>query len=208
MADVTQETTVLLAHQLLTNADTAAGKTVKGTEKLVSSYLEATIRVYHALIEAAANDPGVQYIFQGRSGGASENEDWVDIWRHVSATAAGVKADITGAEAAGETTLAVDADPTSAFSTGDIVYIKDVTLSEGEWARVAHSETAANIVTILDGLTNAKGSSGEIWSGAEAVAMKVDLSGFNYVRMIVIGTDTTGANIHFKAEMIAFTDIE
>lgn len=208
MANVTQAASTLLAHQLLTNDATAAGLSVVGSEVDVKTFISATVQVYHAVIEAAANDPGVDYVLQGRwEPTASKNEDWVDLWTFTSGTTAAVASEISGTEAAGETTLAVDADPTATFTPGILCYIEDTgVVADGEWARVAISATGPDIVTIVDGLTNGKDSADTIWSQAETFAGSVDLSGLSYVRMIVVGKDTAGADIHFKAEMIAFTD--
>lgn len=67
MADVTQAASTLLAHVAITNADTAAGFSVVGTEVDVRTFLSATVMVYHAIVEATeSNDPGLQYILQGQ----------------------------------------------------------------------------------------------------------------------------------------------
>lgn len=210
MADVTQSPATLLSHQLLTNAATAAGLSVVGTEVDVRTWIAARAYLYHALIEAATNSPGVEYKLQGRwSTGASVDEDWVDLLVFTSNTNAGVASEISGSEAAGQTTIAVDADPTATFTPGIEIYIEDTgTLANSEWGRVAISATAADIITLVDGLTNAKDAADTIWSGAQTFQGVVDLSGISWVRMIVQGFDTTGADIHFKAEMVAFTDFE
>lgn len=208
MADVTQQDDTLLVHQLLTNAATAAGLSVVGSEVAVSSFVKSSVTVHHAVIEAAANDPGVDYVFQGRkSTSADLDEDWSDLWTFSSGTIASVAAEISGAEAADETTIAVDADPTGPFTLGRIIYIEDtVTVIDGEWARVAISAAGPDIVTIVDGLTNAKDAADTMWSQAEVFNGSFDVTGYHFVRMIVVGRDATGADIHFKAEMTSFTD--
>ena len=209
MADVTQAPITLLSHQALTNAATAAGLSVVGTEADIRSFFSGTVLIYHALVEALANDPGVDYVLQGRwSTGVAVDEDWVDLWTWSTGTTAAVAAEISGTEAVGETTLAVDADPTAAFAPGTKVYIQDTgTLANSEWGCVAISAAIPDIVTVVDGLTNAKDSADTIWSQAETFPGDVDLTGLSYVRMVVRGRDTAGANIHFKAEMIVFTDV-
>ena len=58
MADITQAASTLLAHQLLTNAASAAGLSFVGAEVDVRSNLSATVQVYHAVIEAlSVNEP-------------------------------------------------------------------------------------------------------------------------------------------------------
>ena len=206
MADVTQELTTLLDHAAITNADTRAGFSVVGTEKDVRTYLSADVIVYHAVVEALANDPGIQYILQGRmSTGANVNEDWADLWKFTSGTTAGVISNIGGTEGAAETTIAVDDDVTASYSEGDIIYAVDNSVvAASEWCRVAH--ISATIITIVDGLTNGKDAADFFFNQAEIYTGRVPLSGLSYVRMIVQGSDPTGANTHHKAEMTAFTD--
>lgn len=209
MADATQVPNTLLSHALLTNAATAAGLSVVGTEVSVAGYLSAQINVFYAAIEAIANDPGVDFILQGRQDtGATINENWVDLWTITAPTAAAVASEISGVEAIGETTIAVDADPTSAFLPGTDVYIEDTgTVTDGEWAKVAISATGANIVTLVDGLTRAKDAADTIWTQAMKASGQVSLDGISYVRMIIQNTDTSGVNIHYKATMISMSEI-
>jgi len=209
MADVTQAASTLLAHVAITNADTAAGFSVVGTEVDVRTFLSATVMVYHAIVEATeSNDPGLQYILQGRwETGATVDESWADLWIFTSGSTVAVIANVTGDEAADEVTIAVDDDVTASYSEGDIIYcIDNSVVNAGEWCRVAHISTS--IITIVDGLTNAKDASDFFFNQAEIFTGSVDLSGISYVRMIVQGSDPAGVNTHHKAEMIAFTDIE
>ena len=209
MADVTQAAITLIAHTSMTNAATRAGLNAVGADQDIRTYISGMVYVYHAIVEAAANDPGIDYILQGRwSTGATSDEDWIDLWTFTTGTTAAVAAVIQTTEAAAETTIGVESDPTAAFTPGTLVYIDDATATaDGEWNRVAISEAGSPpVVTIVDGLTNAKAASDNIWTQAELFVGSVDLSGMSYVRMVVQGSDTTGANTHFKAHMVAFTD--
>ena len=145
-----------------------------------------------------------------QSVGAAANEDWTDLYTFETGTSPAVAAEISGTEAAGETTIAVDADPTAAFTRGIPVYIQDTgTLTDGEWGRCSHSATAADIVTLMDGLTNAKDATDTIWTQAESMTFSgIDLTGLSYVRMIVIHSAATGSNIEFKATLLSMTDFE
>jgi len=212
MADVTQAASTLLPHAILINADSAAGFSVVGSEVDVRTYLSALVNVFYGPIEAVANDPGVRFILQGRQDtGASINENWAELWTFSAPTGVPVIANITGAEAIGQTAIGVDDDVTATYNAGDVVYIKDasggvgVFNAGGEWARVAH--VAAANIDLVDGLTNAKDATDFIHNEAEIFAGSVDLSGLSYVRMIVQGGDASGGNIEYKATMIAFTDI-
>ncbi len=209
MADVTQAAHTLAAHQAHTHSTTDVSQT--NTEVDVRSMIEAMIYVHHANIETTANATGVQYILQGRwSTGATVNEDWVDLITFQTGTTAAVAAEIAGNEAAGQTSIDVDADPTAAFTRGINVYVEDKgTVADGEWGKCSHSVTGTpHTVNLVDGLTNAKDSADTIWTQAEVFAAMIDLSGLSYVRLLMLHTAATGSNIHFKAEMVAFTDIE
>jgi len=205
MADVTQAPFTLLAHATLTNADTLAGLSFVGTEVDVRTFLSANVYVYHAPIEAIATDPGINYILQGRwDTGANENEHWADLWTFTSGTTLPVIANIGGTEAAGEKTIAVDDDVTASYTENDIIYAVDGTQADSEWCRVGHISTT--IISIVDGLKNAKADTDFFFNQAEIFVGHVDLSGLSYVRMIVQGIDVSGSNVDYKAEMIAFTD--
>lgn len=208
MAAPVQGITTLLAHQLLTNDPTsAAAMSIVGTEVDVRTWLSAKVYVYHAVIEAAANDPGISYILQSRWSTASGlNEDWIPVWTFTSGSASGVASEITGTEAIGEQSIAVDADPTASFTPGTECYVEDTgVVADGEWGRVALSETSADIVNLVDGLTTAKDSADTIWTQAGTFQGTVSLAEVSWLRMIVQTTSTSaGADIHFKANMVQF----
>ncbi len=208
MADNTQAAVTLLAHQLHTHDVLDVSQV--GTEQDVRSWFNGTIYIYHANIQVTANSIGVDYVLQGRyDTGATINENWVDIVPIRTGTTAADTQAISGTEAAGETTIAVGADPSVDFVPRDEIYILDTgTLADSEWAQVDHAATAPDIITLVDGLTNAKDSADSIFTQAERRTYDVELSGYSYVRMVMYHTAPTGSDIHFKAEMVAVTDIE
>lgn len=209
MADVTQAAHTLAAHQAHTHSVTDVSQT--NTEIDVRTFIAGQIYVYHANIETTANATGVEYILQGRwPTGADVNEDWVDLITFQTGVTAAVAAEIAGNEAAGQTSIDVDADPTAAFLRGIDVYVEDKGyVTDGEWGKCSHSVTGTpHTVNLVDGLANAKDSDDTIWTQAEVFSAMVDLSGLSYVRLLMLHTAATGSNIHFKAEMVAFTDIE
>lgn len=207
MADNTQAAVTLLSHQAHTHSITDV--TAVGTEADVRTFLSAGIFVYHANIETTANATGVKYILQGRWPTASGvDEDWIDIVTFQTGTTAAVATEIAGTEAAGQTQITVDADPTAAFTRGIECYVEDKSVvADGEWARVDHS-VAATDVFLVDGITNAKDSADTIWTQAETYYTTIGLGNFSWVRMIMQHTAVTGSNIHFKAEMVEVTDFE
>ena len=207
MADYTQAAATLLAHQAHTHAVTDVSQV--GTEVDVRTFLSGQVFVYHANIETTANATGVQYKIQGRwSTGANVNEDWIDLMTFQTGEVSAVAAEIAGSEAAGQTSITVDADPTGAFTRGILCYIEDTSVvADGEWNQVDHS-VAVTDVFLIDGLTNAKDAADTIWTKAERFTAKiVDFGGMSYIRAIMLHTAATGSDIHFKAELVSATDI-
>lgn len=207
MADITQVANTLSTHVPHTHSTVDVSQA--DTEVDVRTYVSGTIYVYHANVETTANATGVQYIIQGRwTTGAAVNEDWIDLVTFQTGTTAAVASEITGNEAGGETSIAVDADPTASFLRGIPVYIEDKgVVADGEWGRCNYSATGADIVHLVDGLTNAKDSADTIWTQAETFCSgPIDLSGISYVRHLMLHTAATGSDIHYKVEMVSFTD--
>ncbi len=208
MADNTQLGTTLLAHQAHTHSLTDVS--IVGSEVDVRTNISAGLWVYHANVEVIANAEGVRYILQGRWSTASGlDEDWVDILTVLeTGVTAAVAAEISGSEAVGETTIAVDADPTAAFTRGVPCYLRDNSVvADGEWGRVSHSAAAADIVTLVDGLTIAKDAADNMWTQAESrYVSDIPLGNVSWIRMIVLHSALTGSNIQFKAELVEVTD--
>jgi len=208
MATYTQAAQTILSHQAHTHS--TIDVSVVGSALDVKTSLSGTVYFYHANIETTANATGVEYILQGSwNTTSSVNEDWIDLITWQTGTTAAVASEITGTEASGETTIAVDADPTAAFTRGIQIYIQDAgTLANSEWARCSHSATSADIVTIMDGLTTGKDAADTMWTQAESAAFNIpNLSGMNFIRGIVLHTASTGSNIHFKMELVEVTAI-
>lgn len=187
--------TSLLAHQAVTHPDT-----VKGSATDVSTKLGATVFLFHASVEAAANTNSGIFRIEG-SASASGDEDWVPLYQ-VSATVSTADTEaMTATEPAGETVLAVAS--TTGFVAGDVLYIQDAgTLADSEWARCQEivSNTSINLV---DGLTNAKDSSDVIWNDADIWAIYVDLAAITRIRVVFQHEGAAGANCHVKALMVS-----
>ncbi len=207
MADNTQAIVELIPPTAFTHtAATLSGLTI-GADTDVRTFLTGGFHVFHANVETTANAVGVQYKIQGRySAAATSDEDWIDIVTFVTGVTAAVAAEVAGSEAADQTSIDVDADPTAAFTRGAKIYIQDTTtVANSEWAEVDFS-VAVTTVNLVDGLTNAKDAADTIWTQAETFYSQFDLGGFSYVRAIVQHTAATGSNIEFKVEMVQVTD--
>lgn len=196
MATITKtQGTEILTHQVATHP-----VSVYGGAQDVSSKLGATILLYAAFVEAAANTNPASFIVQV-SGASSGDEDWVDVAQFtIGETGTPATEAMTATEAAGETALAVAS--TTGFVALDDIYIQDAgTLADSEWAKVQEITGTPEIV-ITDGLTTGKDSSDVVWGSAERFSLYVDLTAVGRVRVIFMHEGATGANMHVKALMV------
>lgn len=209
MADNTQAVIELIAPTAKAQtAATASGLTI-GADFDVRTFLSIGIYVYHANVGTTANNIGVQYKIQTRpSVAATADEDWVTIYTFQTGTTAAVATEIAGNEAAGQTSIDVDVDPTGAFTRAIQCYVQDTTtVADSEWAEVDFS-VAVTTVNLVDGLTNAKDAADTIWTQAEVNYSEHSLAHASYIRCIVQHIATTGTNIEFKVEAVELTDFE
>lgn len=185
---------VALTHQAVTHPDTVVGSALDVTTKFA-----ATIILFHALVEAAANTNAGTFIVQ-ISGSASGNEDWAPLARFTPNNGTADTEAMTATEPIGETSLAVAS--TTGFVAGDILYIQDTgTLADSEWARCREIVTD-NSIHLIDGLTTAKDSADVIWNDANIFVCQVDLSAVGRLRVVFQHEGTVGANVHVKALMV------
>lgn len=184
----------LLSHQAVTHPDT-----VKGSEIDVSGKFAATVFLFHASVEAAANTNSGIFRIEG-SASASGNEDWATIYT-VAATASTADTEaMTATEPSGETVLACAS--TTGFVAGDILYIQDTgTLADSEWA-VCQEIVTNTSINLVDGLTNGKDNADVIWNDADRWAINLDLSALTRIRVVFQHEGGTGANCHVKATMV------
>lgn len=186
--------TVILTHQAVTHPDT-----VKGSAQDVSTKISATIFMFHAKVEAAANPSPGKFLLQA-SASSSGDEDWTTIQEFVAGTSTPDTEAMTASEPGGETVLAV-AD-TTGFVAEDILYIQDTgTLADSEWARCQEIVTNTSI-NLIDGLTNAKDNADVIWNDAEIFIAQLDLSAIGRLRVVFQHEGAAGANVHVKAMMV------
>jgi len=201
MADFTVSELTLQAHAALTHPGISVGTPVD-----VDTFLAGKIYIYHANTETTANATGASYIVQASSK-TSGDEDWTDITEIITGTTAANLANIAGSEAAAETTLGVVAGEEAAFAVKQKIYIRDTTTeADSEWGQIDVLPT--DIITVFDGLTNAKDSADDILNQAEVFFLHVDLAGIRRIRLVVHHRAATGSNIAFKSNIINATDIE
>lgn len=185
--------TAVLTHQAITHPDT-----VKGSAQDVSTKLAATIVMWHSSVEATANtNPGSFYVQVSAS--SSGDEDWATVAQFtVNATTADTEA-MTATEPIAETVMAVAS--TTGFVAGDLLYLQNSTVGNGEWAQC--QEIVSNTsINLIDGLTNQQTSSSTIWNDANVFTCQLDLTAVGRLRVVFQHEGATGANCHVKAIMI------
>lgn len=195
MATITKTVgTDILTHQAVTHPDT-----VKGSAQDVSTKLAATLFLFHASVEAAANTNAGSFLVQV-SGASSGDEDWATVYNFTATVSTADTEAMTATEPATETVLAVAS--TTGFVAGDILYIQDTgTLANSEWARCQEIVTNTSI-NLIDGLTNQKDSADVIWNDADVFVCQLDLTAVSRLRVVFTHEGATGANCHVKALMV------
>ena len=184
----------ILAHQAVTHPNTVVGSAQDVTTKLA-----ATIMLFHASVEAAANTNPGKFLIQV-SGSASGNEDWVTVLVFDATISTADTEAMTATEPAAETVLVVAA--TAGFVSNDIVYIQDTTTpADSEWGRCQEIVTDTSI-NLVDGLTNEKDSADVIWNDADIFVATLDLTAIGRVRTVFQHEGAAGVNCHIKGLMI------
>jgi len=185
--------TVMLAHQAVTHPDT-----VKQSATSVAGKIGATITMFHASVEAAANTNPGQFLVQ-TSASSSGDEDWATIANFAATISTADTEAMTATEPIGETVLACAS--TTGFVANDILYIQDTgVVADGEWARCQEIVTNTSI-NLIDGLTTQKDSSDVIWNDADVFVCYVDCRSVARLRVVFQHEGATGANCHVKALM-------
>lgn len=188
--------TVLLAHQAITHPDT-----VKGSATDVSTKWGATVFLFHASVEAAANTNSGIFRVEG-SASSSGDEDWATLYTVAATVSTADTEAMTATEPSAETVLAVAS--TTGFVAGDILYIQDTgTLADSEWA-VCQEIVTNTSINLIDGLTTGKDSADVIWNDADRWAIYIDLAAITRIRVVFQHEGSVGANCHVKALMVSF----
>lgn len=173
---------------------------MKGSAQDVATKLAATLLLFHASVEAAANTNPGKFLVQV-SGSASGDEDWTTAYEFDATISTADTEAMTATEGIGETVLAVAA--TAGFAANDILYIQDASVVvDGEWGRCKEIVTNTSI-DLIDGLTNAKDASDVIWNDADIFICQLDLTAVGRVRVIFQHEGAVGANCHVKGLMVS-----
>ena len=187
------------ANALSLTAVTHPGN-VKGTTLDVSTKLSATIDMFAARVEATANtNAGTFYV--RTSAQASGDQDWATKFKFTMNSGTVPAGVALGAnESIGDTVIELAS--TTGFVAGDLIYLKDGTLSESEF-RYIRSLVANTSVTLFDGLTAAKTITTDFaWPEAEHFGVTIDLTSVRRLRVdFVHELGTPAANCDVKAEV-------
>lgn len=194
---VKTDSVTVLAHQAATHPTTIVGSAIDCRTKIA-----ATLFIYHAYVEAAADTNFGKFLVQVRpdAGDGAVTEHWITVAELPAKNPATPFADteaMTATEPIGETVLACAS--TTGFAVGDEVYIQDTTtLADSEWGTLSSLVTNTS-VTLIDGLTVQKDSADVIWNDASKWIVPLDLRSIESFRVVWTHGGTTGANGHVKA---------
>jgi hypothetical protein len=192
----------VLAHQAATHPTTIVGSAIDCRTKRA-----ATVFLYHAYVEAAADTNFGKFLVQVRpdAGDGSATEHWITVVELASKAPLTPFADteaMTATEPAGETVLACAS--TTGFLAEDELYIQDTgTLADSEWHKL-RTLVSNTSITLMDGLTNEKDNADVIWNDASKFVVSLDLNGIESFRVVWTHEGTTGANGHVKALAITY----
>lgn len=181
----------LLAHQAVTHP-----ATVVGSDEDVTGYQFLRLDLFHAFNEAAANTNPASFIVE-TSQDASGNE-WFEALRFKVFDGTPASEVLTATEGAGETVIAVAS--TTGFVADDVVYLRDATLENSEWARVQEISLNTSI-TLVEGLEREHvATTTTIFGSAQRFTATIDVRGAERLRVVYLHEGATGANTHIKAE--------
>jgi len=184
----------ILAHQAVTHP-----ATVVGTAQNVKFKLAATILLFHASVEAAANTNPGKFLVQV-SGSPLGNEDWVTVYEFDATVSTADTEAMTATEPVGEKVLAVAA--TAGFAANDLVYIQDTTTpADSEWGRCQEIITDTSI-NLIDGLTIQKDNADVVWNDCDMFICQLDLTAISRIRTVFQHEGAAGVNCHIKGLLI------
>lgn len=183
----------ILTHQVVTHPNS-----VVGTTQDVSDIKAATIVLFHASVETAANTNPGKFLVQ-ILGSGSGNEHWATVYEFDATISTADSEAMTATEPVGETVLAVAA--TAGFVALDKLYIQDTgTLENSEWG-LCQKIVLNTSINLIDGLTTAKDAADVLWNDVDIFTCQLDLRSVSYIRVLFIHEGTAGANVHIKGLM-------
>jgi hypothetical protein len=128
-----------------------------------------------------------------------------DIWRPLAAVITNLTTSVTEAAPAGVVpgTITFAQNPTAQYGNNGLIFFKNGTFANSEWARVT-AVAALTSITILDGVTNDQSAS-TICTQAEEYMVELDLSTIKLIRVVVNNNRGTNRPV---AVRVAFTTLD
>lgn len=189
---------------LYTMAETAINTVSKGTDTNVpSAATVADIRIDFAQDTTTAPASGTRLSVQ-TSDQTTGDDTWVEVAAVYTGTTAAESEAVTGTEAAASTVIEV-ASTTNLGARSELVFFKNGTLANSEWAQLV-SIVSNTSITLQDGLTNAQTSS-TIYDQAARYVVPLDCSSCKRVRLVVDNNyQATGPTVVVRS-VITFREV-
>ena len=190
--------------ELLASSAIAASVMVKSSELSLLGVKQATFFIDHGRTTEVAFGAlgGTNYLIQA-SEKAAGNDTWRTLATFVANSAACSTALSSGAVTAAQTSIVILSG--TAFVVNDLIMWANTAApsSSTEWARVV-TVTGTASFTILDGMTNAQGSTVVITNKAEHFVVTVDVGSLTRARVVV--NNTAGTTAIIRSRIAAITE--
>lgn len=145
----------------------------------VSSKFQATLFIRFGRQSASSGGSGANIRVEA-SYKSSGNNSWIPLAIFTTNFAAVSDEAVSGAVAAGTNVITVAS--TTGLTAGDLIFINNVSIANGEWARIK-SISVNTSVTVEDNLVNAA-TGGTIYDAAELFICQLDLRSIGRIRVV------------------------
>lgn len=205
LGNMVQSAVKTIQTELLASSAIAASVMVKSSELSLTGMRQATIFIDHgrATTVAFGAAGGTNYLIQ-TSEKAAGNDTWRTVSTFVASSAAASSALSSGAVAAAQTSIIILS--STAFVVNDLIMWANTAAPSvsTEWARVG-TVTGTASFTVIDGMTNAQGSTVVITNQAEHFVTTVDVGSLTRVRVVV--NNTCGTSAIVRSRIAAITEV-
>lgn len=163
-----------------------ANSVIKSLDFDVSTKLSASIFIHFALIDTAgALSSGVEFRIEA-SAKSTGDDQWFPLVSYRTSVTAPISKPVSGTLTSGSSLIAIT--NTSGLSAGNIIFIRNSTLSNSEWARIKLVTTNTNI-NIIDPLKNTQTGS-TVFTAADLFVSQIDLTAIGRIRLVADASNT------------------